>query len=264
MMKCQEKLYSKVDSYTLDTIPRTILMLGDKGCGKHTLIEYIGNKFNLDIEDISDNISVDVIDKITLSGSPKIYLIDVAKLTTKNENVILKFLEEPLKSAYIILIAESRRAVIGTVLNRCQIWEFSPYPESYLRELIPFGTIGADSLLRVANTPGKIIEYQSYPLLDMFALANKIFGSISSANFANAMTISKYIAFKKEKDKYDFDLFLTILLIVSRDNCVAGAARCFDIYELTNELNNSKYIFNVDKKALFDTYLVKLKLLVGG
>lgn len=263
-MKCQEKLYDKVNSYTMDTIPRTILLLGERGCGKHTLIEYIGNKFSLEIEDISDDISVEVIDKITMRGSPKIYLIDVAKLTTKNENVILKFLEEPLKNAYIILIAESKRAVINTVLNRCQIWEFSPYPEEYLRELIPLGTISSDCLIRVANTPGKIIEYQSYPLSDMFALANKIFSSISSANFANAMTISKYIAFKKEKDKYDFDLFLTILLLVSKDNCVAGTKNCFEIYELTSELNNSKYIFNVDKKALFDTYLIKLKLLVGG
>lgn len=263
-MRFQEKLYDKVNSYTMDTLPRTILLLGEMGCGKHSLINYIGNKFSLEVEDISDDISLEVIDKITMRGSPKIYVIETAKLTTKSENVILKFLEEPLKNSYIILIAESRRAIIGTVLNRCQVWEFAPYPYEYLRELAPADISNADHLLRVANTPGKILEYQSYPIADMFSLANKMFSSISSANFANVMTISKYIAFKREKDKYDFDLFLDVLLITSRDNCVTGTPNCFEIYELTNELNNSKYIFNADKKALFDTYLIKLKLLVGG
>jgi hypothetical protein len=248
----------------MDTMPRTVLLLGDMGCGKHSLIEYIGRRFNLEIEDISDDISLEVIDKITMRGSPKIYTINVAKLTTKNENVILKFLEEPLKNAYIILVAESRRAVINTVLNRCQVWEFAPYPDDYLRELVPAGVACPDNLLRVANTPGKISEYQSYPLTDMFSLATKMFNSMSSANFANAMTIGKYVAFKKEKDKYDFDLFLSVLLVVSRDNCVSGSPKCFEVYELTNELNNNKYIFNIDKKALFDTYLIKLKLLMGG
>lgn len=264
-MNCQEQLYEKVNSCTMDTLPRTILLLGERGCGKRTLIKYIGERLLLEVEDISDNITLEQMDKITLRVSPKIYMIDVHKLTVKNENVILKFLEEPLKNAYIILVAENRKSVIPTVLNRCQVWEFSPYPKDYLMGLVGQSYQDTDVLLKVADTPGKVIDYQSFPLADMFNLANKVFGSMASANFANAMTIGRFIAFKKEKDKYDFNLFLDVLLTVSRELCVCGAdSKCFDMYALTSELNSSKYIFNVDKKAMFDNYLIKLKLLVGG
>lgn len=263
-MKCQEKLYNKVDSYTLDTISRTILLLGEYGCGKKTLISYIGARLGLEIEDISDDLTLDKIDAITVRVSPKIYTIDTNKLTVKNENVILKFLEEPLKNAYIILTAESRQSLIPTVLNRCQVWEFSPYPEDYLRGLVQDSYPDVNTLLKVADTPGKVIEYQNYPLKEMFDLGYKIFNSMSSANFANAMTISRFIAFKNEKDKFDFNLFLDVLLVICKDLCMRGVPQSFDMYVLTSDLNNSKRIFNVDKKALFDTYIIKLKLLVGG
>lgn len=261
-MMYQEKLYSIVDSFTLDTLPRTILLLGEYGCGKSTLISHISSNIGLDIEDISDNLTTEYIDDITLRVVPKIYTINTERLTIKNENVILKFLEEPLKNAYIILTAHDRRSVIPTVLNRCQVWKFDDYPKDYLVSLVSEDTQNKDFLLKVATTPGKIDLYKSFPLSDMFGLASKIFDNIKVANFANVMTIDKSLAFKQEKGKYDVDLFFEILLIVSSDNCKSNTHKCYEVYELTRKLNENKFIFNVDKKLLFDEYLIKLKMLL--
>ena len=257
----QYKIYNRIDNLTIDTLPRTLLLLGEFGCGKHTIVEHIGNTFNLEIEDISDILTIETIDNISMRVEPKIYLIDNSKLTIRNENVILKFLEEPLKNAFIILIAESKYSIIPTVWNRCQVWEFEGYSKEYLETFIDENNKDKDIILRVANTPGKVKLYQTYPVSDMMALADKIFKNMSNANFANALTLSRFIAFKNEKDKYDFKLFLDVLLEASIQCCRDKMVKCFEAYKLTSKLNTDKYIFNIDKKALFEHYLIELKLL---
>lgn len=261
MIRGQEKLCQRVDRLTLDTMPRTLLLLGEYGSGKHLLTKYIGDKFQLEIEDISDILTLETIDMITTRVSPKIYLIEGSKLTPKNENVILKFLEEPLKNAFIVVTSESKQGIIPTVLNRCQVWELSTYSVELLRTFIDSQDEDNDILLKLADTPGKIMEYQHYPIKDMLDLSRKIFNNMARANFANVLTLSRFVAFKNEKDKFDFNLFLDVLLEVSLDNCRLNFPNSIEIYKLTNALNNSKYTFNIDKKALFENYLINLKLL---
>ena len=263
MIQGQEKLCQKIDSHTMDTFPRTILLLGEYGSGKHTIVNYIANKFNLEVEDISDNITLETIDNISQRTFPKIYVITSNKLTIKNENVILKFLEEPLKNAFIVVLSESKYNIIPTILNRCQVWELATYEQDFLRSFISDLSIDVDTLLKVSNTPGKVIEYQSYPINEMIALAQKIFTNIARANVANALTLSRFIAFKNEKDKFDFNLFLDVLLMISKEMYYNNKVT-YEAYMLTNTLNNNKFIFNVDKKSLFEHYLIELKLLLNG
>lgn len=257
MIVGQEKICNRIDSCTMDNFPRTLLLLGEYGSGKHLIVNYIADKFSLEVEDISDNLTLETIDNITQRVSPKIYVIDSKKLTIKNENVILKFLEEPLKNSFITVLCEHKSNIIPTVWNRCQIWELSVYTQDFLNT---FYQDRNEYLLRVANTPGKVIEYQHFPLKDMFDLGYKIFSNIKNANFANILTISRFIAFKNEKDKFDFNLFLDILLEVCKEMYWNNEITS-DIYCLTNKLNNNKYIFNIDKKSLFEHYLIELKLM---
>ena len=67
--------------------------------------------------DITENISAEYIDKIMLNPNPRIYVIDLSKITEKDENVLLKFIEEPLKTSFIILLAESRNGILNTILK---------------------------------------------------------------------------------------------------------------------------------------------------
>ena len=45
----QTKLINRINSFTIDSLPHSILMIGDLGCGKHTLCKYIADKFGLEI-----------------------------------------------------------------------------------------------------------------------------------------------------------------------------------------------------------------------
>lgn len=264
LIKGQERICNKIDSLTMDTFPRTLLLLGEYGSGRHSIVKYIADRFKCEVEDISSKLTLEYIDTINQRVTPMIYVIDSKELTIKNENVILKFLEEPLKNAFIVVLSETKYNIIPTILNRCQVWELATYGQDFLKSFITDVTVDYDTLLKVANTPGKVIEYQTYPIKEMIELSHKIFSNIGRANFANVLTLSRFIAFKNEKDKFDFNLFLDVLLLVSKEMCDQNFKDCTQIYFLTNNLNNNKHIFNIDKKALFENYLIELKLLTAG
>jgi hypothetical protein len=141
------------------------------------------------------------------------------------------------------------------------VWNLETYSQDFLKTFISNNNVDTEMLLQISNTPGKVIEYQSYPIKDMLDLGYKIFNHIARANVANVLTLSRFLGFKNEKDKFNVDLFFDILLLVSKELCYTNPNFSTKIYELTNELNYNKYIFNIDKKALFENYLIRLKLL---
>ena len=57
----QDKLLNYIDSKRRDTFPRSLILLGESGCGKSTVINYISDKLNLPLIDITDNINIDFI-----------------------------------------------------------------------------------------------------------------------------------------------------------------------------------------------------------
>ena len=115
----QEIICNKIDNSTLDTFPRTLMLVGAKGAGKHLICSYIADKFKLMQLDITDEISLDLIDEISQRVEPYLYLIRVNDISIKEQNIILKFLEEPLANSFIVLLAEATGDILDTVMNRC-------------------------------------------------------------------------------------------------------------------------------------------------
>ena len=62
---------------------------------------------------------------------------------------MLKFIEEPLKNSYIIILAESTNQLLPTIYNRCQVMTFAPYSIDELRNFTQ-----DELVLSVARTPG--------------------------------------------------------------------------------------------------------------
>lgn len=254
----QDKLIKFIDKHTLSDLPRTIMLEGLSGSGRHSVCNYIAEKFNLIIEDISDNLTYEKIEEINLRVEPFIYIIDASKLTVKNENAILKFLEEPLKNAFIILLSENRYNQIETIRNRCRILSMETYSQEILKSFIT-NKDDENIILTICKTPGDIIKMQSHPIKDMLDLCIKIFEKIHIASFANTLTLSNNIAFKNEKDKYDFNIFFKALLYIAMVRVSNNEANAVSEYQLTNDYYNRSLVRNVDKKVLFENFLINLK-----
>jgi hypothetical protein len=256
MIVGQEKICNMVRNSTLDTFPRTLMLVGEEGSGKHLICDYICSHLNLICVDITEKLSLETIDDIYQKVEPFVYTIKINEVSVKEENLILKFLEEPLKNSFIILIADTEIGVLPTILNRCRIWHLQHYKKDTLKS---FMTTDDMRILDIARTPGMVLKLCSYPFGDMIDLANKILDNIHRAAVPNTLTLSKYIAFKDEKDKYDVDIFMSIMLsAISKRWAEVNDDRLVSAYTTTSDLCRSLRITGVDKKALFDRYLIDL------
>ena len=193
---------------------------------------------------------------------PYIYIINTNDITVKEENTILKFLEEPLKNSYIILLTESPMSLLNTILNRCQIW----YLQNYTRDVLKtFLTNGNEAVLNIASTPGQVIDLCKTSFDDMLQLADKIVDKIELASVANTLSISSKINFKNEPDKFDVRLFIDILQYRFVERCKDSSDLKYSSgYLLTSELRRKLQIKNLDHKALFEKYLIELRTTMRG
>lgn len=255
----QEILCNRIDSYVnLDKFPRTLMLIGALGSGKHLLCEYIANKFNLQQIDITEIISLETIEEISERVEPYLYIIEINKLSIKEQNIILKFLEEPLANSIIMLLAETVGDILDTVKNRCQQWYLQNYTIEYLREFSD-----NDQILKICNTPGQIKQLVENNFEEIFDLANKVIDKIAVANLPNVLTIPNKLGFKNERGKIDPRLFISVLLSCFRDAAISSNNRnLIDAYKLTCELSNNSKIRNIDLKYLMDKYLIEVRELM--
>lgn len=79
-----------------------------------------------------------VIDKVALTphrGRAKVFVIRGAdEMTTQAQNALLKTLEEPPGTTFLILLASAIDYLLPTTLSRCQEVRFDGLPESFVRD----------------------------------------------------------------------------------------------------------------------------------
>lgn len=260
----QEKILSMINNSTLDTFPNSLILLGEKGSGKHSLTNLISEHLHLQIVDISEKLTQEMIDEIYMKPEPYIYVISSDKLNIKNQNSILKFLEEPLKNSYIILLVENKNMLLPTIINRCQIWQLEKYTKEQLKTLLK--ETQNEKILDVVTTPGDIemMSCANNNYDEMLLLCEKIVDKIPVASFSNVLSISDKIKFnekdKNNENKYDLTIFLKVLLNVSKLKVLQNENVYYqNVYECVKNLCNNMQILNINKKVTFENYLVKMK-----
>ena len=209
----QEKLLKQLNNYTLDTFPRSSILLGEKGSGKHTVCEYIkDNILKLPLINITEDISDEYLEELYLNPSPNIYVIDMSLMTEKKQNVMLKFIEEPMNTSFIIILCENRNLALNTVLNRCLIFELDTYKKEELSMFLPDGVENKELMLNVLNTPGKLLSIDTSKFEELYNLCGLIVNKIQVASYPNTLTILDKLNLKDEPEKFDLDLFFDTLL----------------------------------------------------
>ena len=254
----QDKLVSMIKSKNLDTFPRSVMLVGPEGSGKHTLCTLIGKQLSLPVENISDKLNIDTIEEIYTRVEPFVFLIDTKKITVKEQNAILKFIEEPLKNSFIVILAENKNRLLETIINRCQIWTLERYSDDILRQFLE-GAVNSDLVLDIARTPGQVKKYSGVDLIDYINLAQKIVEKIDVASLPNTLTIVEKLSYKDEKDKLDCSILFSVLLRECREAVIKNEKpyACI-MYELTDSFMNDLLIGNIDKKTLFENYLIRV------
>lgn len=103
----------------------------------------VRNRKALDLGvDVVRHFVIDAVGAKPARGRAKVFIIREAdRITTAAQNALLKTLEEPPATTFLILLVSSLERLLPTTFSRCQLLSFSPLPQDFvaqqLRELRP-------------------------------------------------------------------------------------------------------------------------------
>ena len=247
----QIKLLEQFNTFTFENLPQTIMLVGESGCGKHTLISMLSAKFSVGIENISDKLTYEKIVDLFLNPNPMFYVVD-KDTTPQEQNALLKFIEEPPAIAKIVLLAETEKAFLDTIIGRCQVFKFEEYSDE---ELLNF-TDNKD-LLSYFRTPGALLQFSADNMW-VFDLCKTILTRIDSASIPNTLTLSNKFNFGKDDSKFDVVVFLKLLIKTCYDMAIADN-KYSNVYLTISSWLNKMKIPNVDKQKIFELCLFDIK-----
>jgi DNA polymerase III delta prime subunit len=193
---------------------------------------------------MTNQVELDYINEMYERSFPSIYVVNLMSIKEKQQNVLLKLVEEPLNNTFIILIAENKGLVLPTILNRTIVLELAKYKKEDLKTFV---TADNEDLLNIFHTPGQLIQAQITDLKGLQDLCYKIVDKMSVAAYSNALTIANKINYSNEMDKYDIYVFFDMLVY-----CL------FEKYQATTD----KKILSIYKETItYRTYLLQNSLL---
>jgi len=256
----QTKLLEKLNKYNIDNFPRSTMLIGEQGMGKHTLVNYIkDNILHLPIVDITDNLNKEYIDLIYLNPNPLIYIIDFNKITEKESNAMLKLIEEPISTSFLILLVDNRNNVLNTILNRCIIFELEQYSINELKEFTK-GCKNEDLILNIVKSPGKILNSNLDSYIDeLYNLCNTIVTKINKASYLNTLSITDKINYKDEYNKFDLTVFFDCLsYCYYKDFLDNKNNKSLQLYLLVSENRKKLVDKRLNKELFVSNFLSKL------
>lgn len=255
----QSNLIAKLKSYSITTLPHSILLVGEKGCGKHTLIKELETFYKMSAFDITDSISFEAIQEINTCPVSHFYIIDMTKITEKQQNVILKFLEEPTSSTYIILITTSKSILLDTIINRCVTFEFEPYSQAQLTGFLPF-VEDAEMLVKYCHTPGQVISTEVEKIKELLKLCDNIISNVGKARYPNVLKISQ-----KFKEDDNLDLFYSILLEKLLEAFSStGETKYKEMFYVTSKALKKHNNIRFNQELLLDSLMIELHEISRG
>lgn len=251
----QTKLLSKINA--MEYLPKTLMLLGPTGCGKHTIAKYVAEEFNLDFVEIEESVSAQDLEDYAHKTIDTLYLINLNKFTEKEQNKVLKFIEEPSKSVYIILIANSEAGILNTILNRSIKYHLEPYTKKEIEQIT--NTSVNDLAFKIFQTPGKLLNLTEQSFNEVMGLATTVVHNINKATYPNALVVSTKINYKDLYNKIDFDLFFDAVEYLALEDYVNNKTEMsLTVFKTTNQFKQYATQQNLIKEILMINYLTTL------
>ena len=253
----QNNILNKLKSYTLSSLPHSILLIGEKGSEQYDICKEVSSYFGMDLDIIEDKpINRELVDQIYENKFISMYVIDLSTITIKEQNVLLKLYEEPNDYAYIVLLAESDSIALETIMTRSYSFKLESYTKEVLEPLIfdPNRKEGyKDLVLSLCSTPGQIEIANITDMVELKNLCTKIVNSLPKASYPNTLSIANKINFKDENEKFNIYMFIKVLSLVILE---LGE---YSLYPYVKELRDNIYAMTY-KRCYFENFLTKIWL----
>ena len=155
-------------------------------CNTCERIEYNSHMNVVLIEPIGDVIRKEQVENLmhdfsmtSLEKGPQVYIIkDADKMNTSAANALLKFLEEPAKDHYAILLTNNHKRLLDTIVSRTQFIHFKPVPKNFIVEQLTNMGVDKDAAYVISHITADFGEAKKFieegKLILFINLAKKI------------------------------------------------------------------------------------------
>jgi DNA polymerase III subunit delta' len=203
------------------------------------------------IQDLQDEFT-----KTGVESKQKIYMIIHAdRMTVNAANSLLKFLEEPNRQTFAILITEQVQKILPTILSRCQTLTFSPLSPAFLIEKLISEGVKANSAPLLSQLTNNIDEALALNGDEWFAQAQKIVLKLYEAlkkNSLEALVSLQENWFLHFKEKEQLDRGLDLLLLIFKDLLYIQLGKHEQVVFLEEKVRLEQYALQTSRKLLAD------------
>lgn len=263
----QERVLTQVHSWVSQkTLPRFLIIAGNRGSGKTMLARLIARKmeaYRIDCELGVDAVREAVENCYKCSGTTVYTFINADKMSAQAKNALLKITEEPPRQAYFILTLQNPEATLETLRSRGTLITMEPYTEEQLRQYRPDKT--NDTIIQIAQTPGDIDYLLMLPSIDDFMIfCKKVLDNIGIVSGVNAFKIGNNVKFKEGDKGYDAVIFMRAIMSLIKEQAahatnVSELRMYYGIVLATSDCINQLNLMGVRKDSTFDMWVLKVR-----
>ena len=219
MIGQQELLKKLKELKDKDKFPKFLIIQGGRGYGKKLLCKEIAKLLNYDSV-FFDNKVDDVRECIQLAYTqvnPIIYILkDGDSMSIAAKNSLLKVVEEPPTSAYIILLMENEENMLRTILSRAFQVKMDPYSLQELRNYIntldnEFTEEEINKIISICECPGEIKLFLQPESKELLSFCKTIIDNLPKVTLSNALKIPKKVKYNESVEGFDINLFFNTL-----------------------------------------------------
>lgn len=188
-----------------------------------------------------DSLEEETLTDILFCPLHKLYRINIDEFSERQQNQLLKFIEEPSKTVHIVLLATSEATLLPTVKNRASVAYFAPYTVDELKQITG---IKNDFVYNFCTAPGMLVGISETSIPAMQTFCENIVKFASTASYANLLKNTMAINCKEDYTKFDFSLFMAMFEYIAFNNYIKNNnIIAFNIYNCINKYK--KYLHSV-------------------
>ncbi len=163
----------------------------DKELGRHTRQKRSRQLINLPIDVIREYV-IKPAGVCPVRGRARVFIIEQAEsMSTAAQNALLKTLEEPPPSTFLILISSQPQRFLPTIHSRCQSVRFVPLTKEFVREkLIEAGVAGDEAHYWADFSGGRLGVGLRLARMEMYDRKCRIIKDLTELSYANALELA--------------------------------------------------------------------------